>query len=102
MKHNSFNPLFEDHYASKIMDSVEQSQRDDYNETADQDPREDAAFQNAVSDDCKASNRPSFRTLENERNRNNKTTTQYSNLMLNTDSAGDLHNPSFLSGAELR
>ena len=23
MKHNSFNPLFEDHYASKIIDSVD-------------------------------------------------------------------------------
>ena len=28
MKHNSFNPLFEEHYASKIMESFEQSQKD--------------------------------------------------------------------------
>jgi len=55
MKHNSFNPLFEDQYASRIM--KESELRDDAMETNDQEP----------SSDCKASNRPSFRTLENNR-----------------------------------
>ena len=63
MKHNSFNPLFEDQYASRIM--KESELRDDAMETNDQEP----------SSDCKASNRPSFRTLENNRQVNNKTTT---------------------------
>ena len=69
-------------------------------ETTDQEQKDEVIYKNPISD--KASNRPSFRTLENDRQKNNKTTTQYSNLMLNVDSGSDLHNPQFLSGSELR
>ena len=66
----------------------------------DQEPKDEVVFKNAGSE--KASNhnnmnRPSFRTLENDRQKNNKTTTQYTNLMLNVDSGSDLHNPQFIS-----